>query len=269
LTARLIAWPFHDGLSGAARALGPARLLDGRSEDAETIAAVDPALPEVARVIELDRRLARSVRAAIDGGATPIVLAGDCVSCLGTVAGVGAEEIGVVWLDAHADFDTTDDTVSASFDVMGLSILTGSAWRAQRESIPGLQPVPEDRVVPGAARDLEPYQRERLRASAVRTVSVDTWTDDLSRALDELRTRVTDVYLHIDVDSLDPSEGVANQWAAAGGLTVDEVLDAVASVRERFAVRAAAITAYDPTEDHDGRMAASAGRILDALVEGA
>jgi arginase len=135
--------------------------------------------------------------------------------------------------------------------------------------VAGLQPVPEDRVVLGAARDLEPYQRERLQASAVRTVSVDTWTDDLSRALDELRTRVTDVYLHIDVDSLDPSEGVANQWAAAGGLTVDEVLDAVASVRERFAVRAAAITAYDPTEDHDGRMAASAGRILDALVEGA
>jgi arginase len=269
VSARLIAWPFHNGLPDAGGALGPARLLQGRSETVDWVTPVDSALPEVARIIELDRRLARSVRGAVQDGALPIVLAGDCVSCLGTVAGVGAAGIGVVWLDAHADFDTPDDTRSAFFDVMALAILTGAAWRAQRESIPGFQPIPEEQVVLGAVRDLELYQRERLEGSAVRTVVVDHWANDLPRALDELRGRTSDVYLHIDVDSLDPSEGVANRWAADGGLAVAQVLESIAAVRQRFTVRAAAITAFDPAHDDGGRMARSAGRILDALVDGA
>jgi arginase len=267
VSARLIAWPFHNGLPDVRRALGPARLLQGRSEAAEWVTPVDRELPEVARIIELDRRLARSVRGAVEDGALPVVLAGDCVSCLGTVAGVGCAGIGVIWLDAHADFDTPDDTRSASFDVMGLAILTGAAWRAQRESIAGFEPVPEERVVLGAVRDLEPYQRERVEGSAVRTVLVERWEHDFARALDELRDATTDAYLHIDVDCLDPSEGVANQWAAPGGLAVTQVLEAIAAVRERFTLRAAAITAYDPVCDDGARMARSAGRILDALVE--
>jgi arginase len=266
VTARLIAWPFHNGLPGVGVGAGPGRLLEGRSVDGDAIRPVDPALPEAARIIELDRRLASRVRLAVDEGAFPVVLAGNCVSCLGTVAGAGAENVGVVWLDAHADFDTPDDTQSAFFDVMALSILTGAAWRAQRESIPGFQAVPEERVVLGAVRDLAPYQRDRLEASGVRAVPVERWDAGLPGALDELRERAEAVYLHVDVDSLDPGEGIANQWAASGGLTVEQVLSAIAAVRERFEVRAAAITAYDPAYDGDGRMAASAGRILDALI---
>jgi arginase len=269
VSVRLIGWPFHNGLPDTGGALGPARLLQDRSETADWVAPVDTTLPEVARIIELDRRLARKVSGAVEDGALPIVLAGDCVSCLGTVGGVGSPGIGVVWLDAHADFDTPDDTESAFFDVMALAILTGAARRRQRESIPGLAPVAEERVILGAVRDLEAYQRERLEDSAVRTVEVERWEHDFPRALDELHKRASDVYLHIDVDSLDPSEGVANQWAAPAGLALAQVLDAIAAVRERFNVRAAAITAFDPDHDADGRMARSAGRILDALVDGA
>lgn len=77
----------------------------------ETVDPVDPAAPEAARIFELARGLSRRVHAALAEGAFPLVLAGDCNSCLGTVAGCGAQDLGVAWFDAHADFDTPRTTL--------------------------------------------------------------------------------------------------------------------------------------------------------------
>jgi len=82
------------------------RVGDDRVEPVEESGA------EIARVIELVRRLAARVRLAVDEGAFPLVLAGNCNSCLGTVAGVGPQQLGVVWFDAHADFDDPDENTS-------------------------------------------------------------------------------------------------------------------------------------------------------------
>src|SRR5215203_4355635 len=178
---QLIAWPYHAGLRDVSMGLGGSMLAGeaglraalaaaGCAVDVETVDPVDESAPEVARIFALDRRLAGRVAAARERGALPFVLGGNCCSCLGTVAGAGPHELGVVWFDAHADFDTPDDNLSGFTDVMGLAILTGSGWRALRESIPGFAPVPEADVVLAGVRDLEPYQRERLARSAVTTV---------------------------------------------------------------------------------------------------
>ena len=159
---RLIAWPYHAGLRDVSMGHGPTVL--ARDEEllaelgspaVEFVSPVDESQPEVARIFELDRRLARSVRLARDAGDFPLVLAGNCASCLGTVG--GSEPEAVVWLDAHADFDTPDDNLSGFTDVMGFAVLTGSGWRALRETIPGFAPVPEADVLLAAVRDLEPY----------------------------------------------------------------------------------------------------------------
>jgi hypothetical protein len=92
---------------------------------------VDETLSEAARIFELDRRLADHVAAAAARDAFALVLGGNCISCLGTTAGIrGDEDLGVVWFDAHADFDTPDDNLSGFADVMSLAILTGNCWRA-------------------------------------------------------------------------------------------------------------------------------------------
>jgi arginase len=231
----------------------------------ETIEVPDLAAPEIARTFELNRRLAGRVRSALHDGAFPLVVAGNCNSSVGTVGGVGAEDLGVVWFDAHADFDTPDDNASGFFDVMALATLTGSAWRAQRESIEGFRPVREERVVLVGARDLEPYQRRRLEDSRVRVLWGATDGAALARALDDLRRSVGAVYLHVDLDALDPAEGRANAYAAPGGLSLAELEAALQAVRRRFHVRAAAITAYDPGFDEDGRVARAALRVARAV----
>ena len=125
----LIGWPYHAGLRGVGMGLGPIALADddrfraaltsaGWTLEVEQVPPVDETEPEVARVFELLRRLARRVGSARADGAFPFVLAGNCVSALGTTAGAGADGLGAVWFDAHADFDTTDDNLSGFTDVM-------------------------------------------------------------------------------------------------------------------------------------------------------
>ena len=276
---QLIAWPYHAGLRDVSMGLGGsalardaafhAALADGGcSVTGETVPPVDETAPEVARIFELDRRLARRVAAARARGAFPLVLGGNCCSCLGTVAGAGPDGIGVVWLDAHADFDTPDDNLSGFTDVMGLAILTGSGWRALRETIPGFAAVPEADVLLAAVRDLEPYQRERLERSAVRTLPGPFDAAAFAEALDTLHERVTDVYLHLDLDALDAGVGRANPYAAPGGPSRETLLAALDAVFDRFAVRAAALTAYDPRSDANGAIADFARAAAGAIARG-
>ena len=272
----VLSLPYHQGRPLVGMGRGPAELLErhglrGELERRGFTATVEEIQEsgernEIARSIDLDRRLADRVRAARGRGAFPFVLAGNCVSCLGTVAGLEAEELGVVWFDAHADLDTPDDNRSGFFDVMALSILTGTGWRALRESIPGFRAVEERNVVLIGVRDLEPHQHERLEASEVSAVSGVPRRGEVPSLVDDLTQRVRDVYLHVDLDVLDPEEGRANEYAAPEGLTLEALLKAIALVGEWLVVRAAAITAYDPEFDPDGKAARAAVEIAAAAA---
>ena len=124
----------------------------GWSLEDDEVGPVDEAQAEIARVVELLRLLAERVGLAIEAKRFPLVLAGSCNSCLGTVAGARAEELGVVWFDAHADFDDPEENTSGFFDVMGLAMLTGRGWRALRQTIPGHQPIAERDVILAGVR---------------------------------------------------------------------------------------------------------------------
>lgn len=265
---------YNNGLPGVARGAGPSALLADR-ETAGLGAIVeleppDPAEPEIVRIGQLDRRLSTLVRGAVEAGDFPLVLAGDCNSCLGTTAGLSEERrLGVVWFDAHGDFDTPEESLGF-FDAMGLAILTGNGWRRLRESIPGFTAIAEEDTLLVGVRDLQPWQRGALEASSIRTLPGARWSaHERDAALEALREHVSRIYLHVDLDALDPSEGTANAFSARQGLRLDQLLEALEATFARFDVAGAAVTAYDPSVDADGRMAKSARRAIGAIVEAA
>jgi arginase len=279
---RLISHPFHNGLEGVDMGAGPVRLLagpgipeelraQGWTVESESVDAPDARDPEIVRIAEADRALARRVRAAVAVGAFPLVVAGNCNSCLGTAAGLDprAAPLGVVWFDAHADFDTPDRSLGF-FDGMGLAILTGNGWELLRGTIDGFEPVDERDVVLAGVRDLEEHQRPPLAASALQVVPGRAAAGSAyEAALEGLSERVARAYLHVDLDVLDPSEGRANRFAADGGLTLSELERAIELAFDRLHVAAAAITAYDPSLDGDGRMARAATAVVRTIGRGA
>ena len=265
--------PYDSGHSAARMGRGPLhfskhgasdRLRSGGHGVVESVVDVTTTFPtEVGTSFELHRSLADRVREAVTDRAFPLVLAGNCGSSLGTVSGVRAatpndpSDIGVIWLDAHGDFNTPDTTASGFLDGTALATLTGRCWHTLTASIPGFRSVSDAHVVLVGARDFDAGEERLLAASRVMRVEAARMQADGARAaldtpLTELAHHVSRVYLHIDLDVHDPSEAQANQYAVPGGLAAGTVRELVRVVGERFSIVAAALTAYDPT--YDGRM---------------
>ncbi len=265
-----MAVPYDSGHRGLRMGAGPEHLLEsglgealeagGRRVRSETLRPAGDPPAEVATAFELDGLLSRRVRSAVSEGAFPLVLSGNCNASLGTLAGVGPQGLGVVWFDAHADFNTPETTTTGFTDGMGLAIAVGHCWREMARGVPGFVAVPEENVVLAGTRDLEPAERERLDASRIGPVGADRIGEQglrraLAEALDALGDRVERVYVHLDLDVLDAERvGKANGFAPGGGLNAEELEAALGMVRERFAVAACGIASYDPAFDKDGRV---------------
>lgn len=259
--ATLIQVPYHLGRKGVVLGAGPEPLAQAIGGESIVVERAEPLTNEIAATFDVIRQVRTAVRDTLDAGRFPLVLAGNCHSAVGAVAALEGE-VGIVWLDAHADFHTPDTTTTGFFDGMPLAMIAGEGWAELRGTIEGLRPVPEERIVLVGARDLEPTEEGRLAASGI--VRADYAS--LEAALDGLASRTDAVYLHVDLDVLDPSEGRANGWAVDGGLTADELETAVEAVLARFAVPVATLSAYDPTEDPEGRIPAVAVRLAGLLT---
>jgi len=184
------------------------------------------------------------------GGETAVVERGESFRA--------GEDLGVVWLDAHGDFETDETTTSGFFDGFALAMLTGQGWTAMRR---GLTVVPPHRVVHVGGRDFNPGERERMVAAGVTVVR-----DDAAEGVGELSHRTSAVYLHVDLDVLDPSEGIANEYAAPGGLSADDLRAIVELVYTSFDARVVALTAYDPRCDAERRSPRVAASLVRELV---
>ncbi len=213
------------------------------------------------------RSLSDAVSRAVARGQFPLVLAGGCISSAGTLAGLG-QQTGIVWLDAHGDFNTPDTTPSGFFDGMALATATGRCWRNLARTVPGFVAVSDENVALVGARALDQDEEMALQASGISTIAVATVREQGVRAaLDKVLTRLPakQLYLHIDLDVLDLGEARVNPFSCEGGLTVAELLEIVQMVASRKPLAAAAITAYDPSSDEDGRGLQAAALLVKEL----
>ena len=226
---------------------------------------------EIGTGFELNRLLAECVRLAIRNNRFPLVLAGNCNSCVGTIAGVDSSRLGIVWFDAHGDFNTPETTVTGFLDGMGLAMATGRCWQALLKTVPGFVPVSENHVVHVGSRDLDIEERKMFEQSGIPLVipalkKESDILESLRSALIELKNHVDRIYLHIDMDVLGTDIGQANHLAVPGGLSVEIVEDAIGMIREHFTIGGCAISSYDPTYDKGDSVLKSGVRLIKASV---
>ena len=265
----LIAVPYDSARRGERMGAGPpvlARELEKRLRDAgrdvRTITIEAPEgswRAEIRTAFELARGVAGAVREAAAAGAFPLVLSGNCgPAAIGCVAGLDTPPA-VCWFDAHGDFNTPDTTIGGFLDGMALATLTGHCWPELARGLTGLLPIDERSAVLIGARDLDPLESRRLDESAIGRVSPVGLREDLAAAVARLAGAHRRVYVHLDLDVLDPSEGTINCYAAPGGLSRADVAWAIDRIVATMTPAAAALTAFDPAAD-------SSGRALDAAV---
>ncbi len=277
----LILVPYHLGVVRVSMGLGPERILQAGingelSSHAHGVAVKtvqrqrNTGKDEIVAVAEINMVLAEHVRGALKQGRFPLVLAGNCNACLGTLAGIDARPVGVIWLDAHGDFNTPETSASGFLDGMSLAMATGLCHQALCARIGG-PPIPGSHVVHIGGRDFDDGEKERLARHQVRVVSASQLKQvglapALRPALAALRSQVSHVYLHVDLDVLDPVEARANEFAAPDGLSLRDLECAIQVVGETVDVKAAALTAYDPACDEEGRALRAGVRLIHTIV---
>lgn len=270
----IIAVPYNDGTRSVGVGLGPARLIEGglvsrlraaghdvREEIVELPNSPAPPPDALTRVVALQARLSVAVRQAIGLDEFPIVLAGNCASAVGTLAARPADAA-VLWFDAHGDFNTPHTTITGKIDGMALAMAAGKAYPELTAGVPGFTPVDEGRVVLVGTRDLDPLERDALEASPIQSLAPAD-AGCVTMRVRALGSPVPPVYVHLDLDVLNPAQARANEYAPPGGMPPAALAATLEALTATTRIYALAVTAYDPSFDGDGRARAAA---IDAVL---
>lgn len=278
----LIEVPYDSGWRDQRMGGGPARLLSEGAADRVRGAAggtvektrieSDLAFPtEVTSAFDLAAKLSASVGEARRHGRFPLVLAGNCMSSVGTLSGLAdIERIGVVWFDAHGDLNTPETSPQGFLDGMAGAVLTGRCWQAPVAMVPGYRCLPDARLLHVGGRDLDPAEVELLNSGTIPRVDGSTFAaqgaDALAAPLKALARDVDAVYLHLDLDVHDAETARFSPYAAPDGPSPEQVRQAVAAIAAQVPIAAAALTAYAPDHDTDGTACTIALELLETVA---
>jgi arginase len=196
---------------------------------AEMCKITDPRLKYFDCIVPMARRVAGAVSTAVQKGHFPLVLGGDHSLSLGSIRGVARfQKVGVIWVDAHADFNTAETTPSGNIHGMPLAALCGMGApglvRLWDEAIPVVDP---RRVAVIGARDLDPGEKANLREAGVLVLGMEQidrhgLVTVMEKALARVSRDTDGIYLSFDMDSLDPRHAPGVGTPVPGGLTQRE-----------------------------------------------
>lgn len=199
----------------------------------------------------------------------PLVIGGDHSIAMGTIPGVvrARGPVGVIWIDAHADFNTAGSTPSGNIHGMPLAALVGIGDRRLVELCGTDRTVDPTRVVIIGSRDLDPGEKAFLREVGVNVFTMKE-IDRLGLAAVmeqaiELATRDTNgLHISFDMDAVDPDFAPGVGTRVAGGLTYREAHLSLELIADSGKMTSLEIVEVNPTLDHENRTAIMAAELI-------
>jgi arginase len=210
-----------------------------------------------------DTKRIRSALNEVNADGLVFGLGGECSICVGTLGGLKAKikgEPGIVWIDAHGDFNTPATTPSGFIGGMCLALACGRGPEITEVMRDGKPVLGEKNVVHLASRAFDPLEFENMSSSPMKiysaaTLRKDGITSTVSSAAASLADRCDWIICHLDVDSLDPRIVSAVNFPEPGGLTVEEAKAIVAAVQRTDKLKLFELAGYNPILDPDRRCA--------------
>lgn len=198
-----------------------------------------------------------------------VTIGGDCAADLASVqhavAGAPAGSVALVWFDAHADINDIASSPSSAFHGMVVRALLGDAPDGLASAGPSL--LSPGNVVLAGTRAIDDGESAYIDEAGIRILGPAELDDPSAVVAAVAATGATSVYLHIDLDVLDPATISGIGYPEPFGVQPEALCDAVRALRGRFALAGAAITEFAPeSPDAAGRDMAVILRILGALT---
>lgn len=193
-------------------------------------------------------------------GFLPIGFLANCNGLLGMVSGLQHSgpnakplRVGMVFVDAHSDFNTPETTLSGMLGGMPVAIAAGQCLTRMRMKA-GLEPaLPTRHIVEVCVRDTDPLEQELLDRSEIQQLTLEdvrTRSVNLHREMKRLSELTDVIYVHVDMDGLDPSEVPGVALPVPNGPTSAELAAAVTEMFKYEKVGAFGVAAM-PYDDHD------------------
>lgn len=241
----------------------------GTQETEEIGSAKLKYLDEIAKKSE---ELARKVESSLEQGHFPLCLGGDHSMALGTIAGISSYcrknnlELGIIWIDAHADMNTEETTPSGN--IHGMPVAASMGYGAGRLThLYGFSPKvkPENCHLIGL-RSIDQQERETIKNL---NVSVYTMTDIdkigihrvINRVLNDLKGKVDHIHVSFDLDSVDPEAAPGVGTPVSGGLSFREAHLLMETIAECGCMSSLEIAEVNPILDTRNKSAVFAADI--------
>lgn len=218
-------------------------------------------------------KIAGAVCAALQSGSWPLLTGGSCNHLPGMIGGIqlargAATRLGLLWLDAHGDFNTPATTLSGMLGGMPVAVASGLCHAVWREGAGISAPLPADRIMMIDVRNLDAAEEALIRVTDVSVVRVAE-EGGLDRAAARVRAfvdSVDSVYVHIDADILDASLQPNHPSAEPNGLDVRQTLAIVDAAMQSGKVVAFGVVSINP-EEPGGAVSLQSG--MELIVGGA
>ncbi|EDO26796.1 predicted protein [Nematostella vectensis] len=235
-------------------------------------------------------RISQSVKETLDSGLFPLVLAGDHSTAGGTIAGIKMaypkDELGVVWIDAHADLHTPYTTPSGNMHGMPLAASLGedntsckvhnldketaSLWD-KLKNIGGINPkIKPENIVFIALRDYEEQEKAIIKKHGIKIITVqEVRRKGIENVVKNTLLHLAHcehIYVSFDVDSLDSSISRGTGTPVSNGLKLREADDMIAAFVQNHKLCCLEVTEVNPTLDSENLMAEMAFNILQRSV---
>ncbi len=215
------------------------------------------------RVALAGGHLCRLVEEARSEGSFILGLLADCNGCLGVLGGLQSKlqdsrlpKIGLVYVDAHGDYNTPDTSPSGMLGGMPVAVLAGKCLPRLRNRSGLVTSILFSDIIMAGMRDLDELEKEAIAEDELKVVRENDLIElspDLRSALADLSARVDTIYVHVDLDILDPIVAPAAGLPSPGGLTGEQLGRALAYMVGDEKVSALSLVSYRADGDDDGR----------------
>jgi arginase len=189
-------------------------------------------------------------------------LLSDCNGVLGMLGGLQRSDhpawprrVGLVWIDAHGDYNTPETSPSGMLGGMPVAVAAGKALTRLRQASKIAVPLQRPDIIMAGLRDLDPPEREQIMQDGLLTYSeadLIALSPEFRESIGRLIEREDLVYVHVDLDILDPSVAPAAGLPSKGGLTGEQLGRALNWLLAQPKVGALAMVSYRAVDDVDG-----------------
>jgi arginase len=222
--------------------------------------------------------LADIVADEICGGLLPIGLLSNCNGLMGMLAGhqraSGINQklkVGLVWVDAHGDFNTPETSLSGMMGGMPVAISTGLCLHHIRRTCGLDPPLAPKYITMVGVRDTDPWEQHLIDKYDIPQITVEDvkrLSPAIDMEIDRLSTLTDLIYVHIDLDVLDPEDIPGVRLPVDKGPTVEELGEALEIMFESPKVVGFGLASYPARRDSERKGLKSVYRLVEGVVNG-